>query len=186
MNFRSRSTSTLRLAGVLALALSFAAGVPGLTTGPLGSSPVVSSVQATTYSRVSSLNGPTRATTIAVPRLGIRLPIKNGVVGAAISRRYAYHYPSTSWPGGDSNSYFYAHAQTGAFVNLKNIRRGDLVTLRLANGKSVKYKVTTKFRVAWNDGRWVMPTSSERISLQTCTGPNKHSPRLIVLAVPAY
>jgi LPXTG-site transpeptidase (sortase) family protein len=186
MNFRSRSTSTLRLAGVLALVLSFAAGVPGLSTGPLGSSPVVSSVQGVTYSRVSSLNGPTRASNLAVPRLGIRLPIKNGVIGAAISRRYAYHYPSTSWPGGHSNSYFYAHAQTGAFVNLKNIRKGDLVTLRLVNGKTVKYKVTAKYSVAWNDGRWVMPTSSERISLQTCLGPSKTSRRLIVIAVPAY
>jgi len=174
------------VAGLLALALSFAAGVPGLTTGPLGDSPVVSSVAATAYSRVSSLKGPTRATTVTVPRLGISMPIRNGVPGAAISRRYAYHYPTTSWPGGRSNSYFYAHAQVGAFVNLKYVRKGDLVTLRLTNGRSVKYKVTAKYSVPWNDGRWVMPTKSERITLQTCLGPHTTSRRLIVIAVPAY
>ncbi len=186
MKSRSGRTATLRLAGLLALALSFAAGVPGLTTGPLGDSPVVSPVAAAVYSRVSSLGTPTRATTVAIPRLRISLPIRSGVIGAVISRRYAYHYPSTSWPGGGSNTYLYAHAQVGAFVNLKYIRKGDLVTVRLASGRYLKYKVTSKYSVAWNDGRWVMPTKSERITLQTCLGPYKTSRRLVVIAVPAY
>ncbi len=186
MKSRSGRTGTLRLAGLLALALSFAAGVPGLTTGPLGDSPVVSPVAAAVYSRVSSLSIPTRATTVSIPRLGISLPIRNGVIGAAISRRYAYHYPATSWPGGGSNTYFYAHAQVGAFVNLKYVRKGDLVTVRLSSGRYLKYKVTAKYSVAWNDGRWVMPTSSERLTLQTCLGPYTTSRRLVVIAVPAY
>jgi len=113
------------------------------------------------------------------------MSIRNGVLGAAISRRYAYHYPTTSWPGGRSNTYFYAHAQVGAFLNLKYARNGDLLLLRLANGRYVKFKVTGKYSVAWNNGRWVMPTKSEQITLQTCLG-NKTSRRLIVIAVRAY
>lgn len=186
MRSRSERTGTLRLAGLLALALSLAAGVPGLTTGPLGDSPVVSAVAATSYSRVSGLRGPTRVTTISIPRLRIRMSIRNGVLSAAISRRYAYHYPTTSWPGGRSNTYFYAHAQVGAFLNLKYARKGDLMLLRLTTGRYVKYKVIGKYSVAWNDGRWVMPTKSERITLQTCLGYTKTSRRLIVIAVPAY
>jgi LPXTG-site transpeptidase (sortase) family protein len=179
---------TLPLAGVLALAFSFAAGVPGLTTGPLGDASVVAPVAAssTPYSRVSSLRGPTLATTVSIPRLGISLPIRNGVLNAVISKRYAYHYPGTSWPGGGSNTYLYAHAQVGAFVNLKYARVGDLVTVRLSTGRYLKYKVTAKYSIAWNDDRWLLPTSSERITLQTCLGPSVTSRRLVVIAVPAY
>jgi len=188
MKFPSGRPRTLPLAGLLALALSLAAGVPGLTNGPLGDSPVAASVAAASspYSRVSSLHAPTRATTVAIPRLGISLPIVNGTANGVISRRYAYHYPGTSWPGGGSNTYLYAHAQVGAFVNLKYARIGDLVTLRLSTGRYVKYKVSAKYNVAWNDDRWLLPTSSERITLQTCLGPYTTSRRLIVVAVPAY
>ena len=188
MKFPSGRRAAFPMAGLLALALSFAAGVPGLTTGPLGNAPVVAPVAAASkvYSRVSSLRGPTKATTLSIPRLGINMPIRNGVLNAAISRQYAYHYPGTSWPGGRSNTYFYAHAQVGAFVNLKNARVGDLVTLRLSTGRYVKYKVSAVHNIAWNDDRWLLPTSSDRLTLQTCLGPNVTSPRLVVIAVPAY
>ena len=88
------------------------------------------------------------------------MPIRDGVLSAAISRRYAYHYPGTSWPGGGSNTYIYAHAQVGAFVNLKNARIGDLVTLRLSTGRYVKYKVSAKYSIAWNDDRFLLPTKA--------------------------
>jgi LPXTG-site transpeptidase (sortase) family protein len=188
MKFTSGRPPTLRLAGLLALALSFAAGAPGLTMGPLGNSPLVAPAAAASsiYTRVSSIGPPTRATSMSIPRLGITVPIKSGVLGAAISRLYAYHYPGTSWPGGGSNSYFYAHAQVGAFVNLKYARVGDLVTLRLSTGRYVKYKVTMKRSIAWNDDRWLLPTRTERITLQTCLGPYLKSLRFVVVAVPAY
>jgi Sortase (surface protein transpeptidase) len=171
---------------VLALTLAFVTGVPELTTGPFGNTPLVAQATALTYVRVSSLKTRTRATNIYIPRRGISMPIRNGVIGATVSTRYAYHYPTTSWPGGHSNTYLYAHAQRGAFLNLKYARRGDLVILRLSTGRYVKYKVTGVYSVAWNAGKWVMPTSSERITLQTCLGNTRTSRRLIVIAVPAY
>jgi LPXTG-site transpeptidase (sortase) family protein len=175
-------------AGVLALALSFGAAVPGVSSGLLGDFSGVAPVAAMSvhYSRVASLDVPTRATSISYPRLGINMPIRNGVLNAVISRQYTYHYPGTSWPGGGSNTYLYAHAQIGAFVDLKYARIGDLITLRLSNGKYVKYRVTAKHAIAWNDDRWLLPTSSDRLTLQTCLGPNLKSQRLVVIAVPAY
>src|ERR1035437_1118137 len=100
MRFPSGRRAAFPMAGLLALALSFAAGVPGLTTGPLGNGPLVAPVAAASkvYSRVSSLKGPTKATTLSIPRLGIHMPIRNGVLNAVISRQYAHHYPGTSWP----------------------------------------------------------------------------------------
>lgn len=186
MSTKTGRASSIRLAGLLALSLSFVAGIPELTTAPLGSTPVVAPVAALSYVRVSSLKIPTRATSISMPRLGIWMPIRNGVLGTTISRRYAYHYPTTSWPGGHSNTYLYAHARYGAFLYLRYARKGDLVIFRLATGRYVKYKVTGIYSVAWNAGRWVLPTSSERITLQTCLGPYRTSRRLIVIAVPAY
>ena len=171
---------------VLAVALSVAAGTPGIGVGPTGDSPFLTQAGAATFVRVSSLRGPTRATNVYIPRLRIGLPIRNGVIGGTVSRRYAYRYPGTSWPGGGTNTYLYAHAQSGAFLNLKYARKGDLVTLRLATGRYVKYRVTGVYKVAWNDMRWTRPTARERLTLQTCLGFTRTARRLIVIAVPAY
>ena len=174
------------MAALLAVSLTVVAGVPTLTTGPFGNSPVVAEADAGTYVRVSSLTKATKATSLAISRIGISMPIREGVIGAPISTRYAYHYPTTSWPGGGSNAYFYAHAQKGAFLNLKYARKGDILTVRLSTGYYVKYKVIGVASVPWNEGKWVMPTSYDRITLQTCLGNSATSPRLIVTAVPAY
>ena len=174
------------MAALLAVSLSVVAGVPALTTGPFGNTPVVAETDAATYVRVSSLTKATKATSLAISRLGISMSIREGVLGGSISTRYAYHYPTTSWPGGGSNSYFYAHAQRGAFLNLKYARKGDILTMRLSTGYYVKYKVIGIASVPWNQGKWVMPTSYERITLQTCLGNTATSNRLIVTAVPAY
>jgi len=172
------------LAGSLAIVLTLLAGVPTLTTGPFGNTPLVAQAAARTYVPVSSLGGKTRATYMYMPRLGISMPIKKGVLGEPISTRYAYHYPTTSWPGGGSNTYLYAHAQAGAFLKLKYARVGDVLNMRLKTGDFVRYKVTKIKKVDWNAGKWVLPTSSERITLQTCLGNTRTSPRLIVIAKP--
>lgn len=178
--------SKLSRAALLALVLSFAAGAPGFSGGPLGGAGLVSPADGVSYVRVSSLARATRATNVAIPRLRISRPIREAVLTGTISRLYAYHFPSTSWPGGHSNTYIYAHAQAGAFLNLKYVRLGDLVVLRLSTGRYVRYKVTGKYSVAWNDLRWLKPTRTERLTLQTCLGYLKTSRKLVVIAVPAY
>lgn len=185
MTHAERQIGNLFRAMALALALSLAAGIPATTGGRVGID-LVQGVSAVTYTRVSSLGGATRATRISIPRLRISLPIRNGVIGGTVLRTWAYRFPGTSWPGGGTNTYLYAHAQSGAFLNLKYARKGDLVTLRLATGRYVKYRVTGIYKVAWNDMRWIRPTSAERLTLQTCTGNTRTANRLIVIAVPAY
>jgi LPXTG-site transpeptidase (sortase) family protein len=142
------------------------------------------SSDAATYVRVSSLKAATRADRIVIARAGIDLPIANGVIGAPIREHVAYHYPRTSWPGGHSNTYLYGHARAGSFLSLWSLRKGDIVQLRLANGGWVRYRVTSVRRVKWNDGSWVLPTKSERLTLQTCTSYTKTADRLVVLAIP--
>jgi len=137
-----------------------------------------------TYVRVSSLRGPVRVDRIVISRVGISLPIRNGVIGAPIYERVAYHYPGTSWPGGHSNTYLYGHARAGTFLKLKYLRAGDIVLLHLVTGGWVRYKVTSVRRVRWNDGRWTLLTSTERLTLQTCTSYYKTADKLVILAVP--
>lgn len=50
----------------------------------------------------------------------------------------------------------------------------------------MRYKVSGKYSVAWNDLRWLKPTGTERITLQTCLGNRATSRRRVVIAVPAY
>jgi len=163
----------------LLLSLLLAASFAGATA---------ESTDATTYTYVkfSSLPYASKADRVVVSRVGINIPIRNGVIGGTVYERIAYHYPGTSWPGGHSNTYLYAHARTGSFLNLKYMRIGDIVLLHLVKGGWVKYKVTITRRVAWNDGRWTLLTSSERLTLQTCTGNTRTADRYVVVAVPAY
>ena len=150
---------------------SFAAATPGGTDGR-------------TYVPVSSLPGETKVDRVVVSRVNIDMPVRKGVIGGTVRERIAYHYPGTSWPGGNSNTYLYAHARAGSFLNLKKMRPGDIVRLHLVSGGWVRYKVTKVKRVAWNDGKWTLLTSSEVLTLQTCTGNTKTADRLVVRAKP--
>ena len=173
-NPRPRIAAPRRLVA-LALAVLFAGSLAAVSAP---------SADGITYVRVSSLTRATRADRIVVSRVDISLPIRNGVIGGTIYERIAYHYPGTSWPGGDSNTYLYAHARTGTFLKLKYMRVGDIVRLQLITGAWVKYRVTLVKRVPWNDGRWTLLTSSERLTLQTCTSNYRTADRLVVVAVP--
>jgi LPXTG-site transpeptidase (sortase) family protein len=137
------------------------------------------------YTSVASLTKATRVDRIIVSRVQIDMPIRNGVIGGTILERVAYHYPGTSWPGGDSNTYFYAHARAGSFLNLWKMRVGDIVLLRLSTThRYLRYKVTLVKKVRWNDGRWTLLTSSERLTLQTCTSYYSTADKFVVVAVP--
>jgi len=136
------------------------------------------------YKPVAGLPGPTKVDRIVISRVSVNLPIRNGVIGGRIYERIAYHYPGTSWPGGDSNTYLYAHARAGSFLNLKYMRAGDIIRLHLVTGGWVRYRVTLVRRVAWNDGRWTLLTSTERLTLQTCTSYYRTADKFVVVAVP--
>lgn len=128
---------------------------------------------------------------IQIPRLGIDLPIAEGDIVRDIEQQktpvnFAFHLPGTAIPGEASNTYLYAHARTGMFLSLWNARPGDEVFISTPDLKLLKYVILeTHPRVAYDDVSWVQPTSSERLSLQTSTGPNPNDPRYLAVAVPA-
>jgi LPXTG-site transpeptidase (sortase) family protein len=163
-----------RVVAVLAaivLVGSFAAATPAASDG-------------STYTSVSSLAGATRADRLVISRVGINVPIRDGVLDAPIAEHVAYRYPGTSWPGGHSNVYLYGHARVGTFLNLKYMRVGDIVLVHLATGAWVRYRVTIVRRVPWNDGRWTLDAPSERLTLQTCTSWYSTADKIVVVAVP--
>ena len=163
-----------RALGALAAILlvgSFAAATPANSAG-------------STYVSVSSLSRATRADRIVISRVGINLPIRDGVLGAPIAERVAYRCPGTSWPGGHSNTYLYGHARLGTFLTLKDMHVGDIVLLHLVTGAWVRYKVTIVRRVRWNDGSWTLLTSTERLTLQTCATYYPTADKIVVAAVP--
>jgi LPXTG-site transpeptidase (sortase) family protein len=168
---------------VISSILSFALVAPLSFTPPFAAP----STRALTYVKVSRLEMATPATWISIPRLRINMAIREGnlwLTSAQISSRFAHHYPGSSWPGGHSNTYLYAHARVGAFLNLKNAVKGDIVNLRVGPGRWVKYRVTRKYNVTWNAVSWVLPTNFDRLTLQTCLGAGRYARKVIVTAVP--
>jgi LPXTG-site transpeptidase (sortase) family protein len=128
---------------------------------------------------------------IQIPRLAIDLPIAEGdierdVVVQQTPENFAFHLPGTGIPGAGSNSYLYAHARRGMFLALWNARVGDEVFVSTPAGLALKYVVREIHpRVAPEDTSWIDPTPTERLTLQTSTGPNRTDPRFVVIATPA-
>lgn len=124
------------------------------------------------------------ATRVVVPRLSIDLPVVEGD-GVDAPMGMAAHYPGTSWPGGGSNIYLYAHARKQMFQNLWDTQLGDLVFVDLVDGGERVYQVTQiEPDIPWNDMSVVDPTPSEQLTLQTCTGTQDTDPRFLVIATP--
>lgn len=128
---------------------------------------------------------------IQIPRLGIDLPVAEGDIARDIDQQktpesFAFHLPGTAIPGQGSNTYLYAHARTGMFLTLWNARPGDEVFISTPDLRVLKYVIQdVDPRVAPDDVSWVQPTASERLTLQTSTGPNPSDPRFVAVAVPA-
>ncbi len=117
-------------------------------------------------------------------RLGIDLDLVEGD-GYSVPDGAAAHYPGTAWPGEGSNTYLYAHAREGHFLELWGVRTGDLVQLDLADGGVADYRVTEIHPVVpWDALEYLAPTSGERLTLQTCLTYDDTAPRFIVIAEP--
>lgn len=127
---------------------------------------------------------------VRVPRLGIDLPIREGVVQRDVEQQqtpedFAFHLPGTAFPGQLGNTYLYAHARRGMFLSLWEAKVGDLVEIATPSGAVLTYAVTDVMpRVAPTDISVAMPTEDERLTLQTSTGPSPGDPRFVVIARP--
>lgn len=127
---------------------------------------------------------------VRVPRLGIDLPIREGIIQRDVEQQqtpedYAFHLPGTAIPGETGNSYFYAHARRGMFLSLWEAKVGDLVEIGTPDGRTLQYEVSeVRPRVAPTDVSVAQPTPDERLTLQTSTGPSPEDPRFVVVALP--
>lgn len=128
---------------------------------------------------------------VLMPRLRIDLPIKEGDVARDIDNQQtpehaAFHLPGTRIPGEGSNSYIYAHARAGMFLALWDAREGDEVIIVTPTGAQLRYAVSeVHSRIPPTETKWVQPTPTERITLQTSTGPNPQDPRFVIVAIPS-
>jgi hypothetical protein len=127
---------------------------------------------------------------VKIPRLVIDLPIAEGDIDRDTVRQetpnnFAFHLPRTALPGDRGNSYIYAHARVGMFLSLWNARVGDEVVIVAPDRRELRYLVSEVHpRVPPTDVSWAGPTSTERLTLQTSTGPNPDDPRFVVVALP--
>lgn len=125
------------------------------------------------------------ATGIRMERLGISLPLVEGD-GFDVPDGAAAHYPGTAWPGEGSNTYVYAHARAGHFLELWQVRTGDRIEVEMADGSSAPYEVTQIHpMVAWDALEYLAPTEQEVLTLQTCLTYEETAPRFVVIAEPA-
>ncbi len=174
------------------LAQVTASAVPSMASGTpraeitLGSDATPSAPAASTEVSPSPVNGEPGivADRLVVPRLDIDLPVVEGD-GIDAPLHMAAHYPGTSWPGGGSNIYIYAHARQQMFQNLWNAQLGDLVFVDLVDGSQRVYQVSKiEPDIPWDDLSVLDPTSTEQLTLQTCTGTQDTDPRFLVIATP--
>lgn len=127
---------------------------------------------------------------IQIPRLSIDLPVQEGDLTRDIEEQrtpegYAFHLPGTAIPGQNGNTFLYAHARRGMFLALWDVRPGDEVLVRLPTGAVLVYIVRDILpRVSPADISTTRPTASERLTLQTSTGPSSGDVRFVVLAFP--
>jgi LPXTG-site transpeptidase (sortase) family protein len=127
---------------------------------------------------------------VKIPRLGIDLPIAEGIVQRDVEQQqtpegFAFHLPGTSIPGQRGNTYIYSHARVGMFLALWDARVGDDVVITTPDGRTLRYAVAeVRPRVSPTDISVAQPTDDERLTLQTSTGPVPEDPRFVVIALP--
>jgi LPXTG-site transpeptidase (sortase) family protein len=152
---------------------------PSQTGGPIASVPIATPTPA--------IPGGYR---IKILRLAIDLPIVEGdlerdAVRLETPENVALHFPGSAIPGDGGNTYVYAHARRGMFLNLWSAGEGDEVVILTPSGRELRYVVSEVHpRVDPTDTSWVARTAGERLTLQTSTGPNPGDPRFVVVALP--
>jgi sortase (surface protein transpeptidase) len=164
--------------------------IAALTTSPVASSSFSPNPDATITPSPTPTPPIPPGYRVRIQRLAIDLPIAEGDVERDTVRQdtpenFAFHLPGSAIPGDGSNSYIYAHARTGMFLRLWDAREGDEVAIITPEGRELRYVVREVHPlVDPRDITWAQRTSTERLTLQTSTGPNPGDPRFVVVALP--
>ena len=102
---------------------------------------------------------------LEIPRLKMSLMVREGVTDEAL-RGSVGHIPSTALPGRAGNVALAAHRDT-FFRPLRNIRRGDVITVQTLSG-SYRYAVNS-IQIVWPSDTQVLNASNHpELTLITC------------------
>lgn len=130
---------------------------------------------------------------LTIPRLGMKgVSMGSSPDQAYLDREGIMHLAGTDFPWQDSsNTYIVGHAigypggrVPEPFRNLEDLRKGDRVTLRDANGEAYRYRVYERLVVDPTDVWVTEPVEGKDniVSLQTCWPEPTFEKRLIVRA----
>jgi sortase A len=103
---------------------------------------------------------------LEAPRQGVQLM----VLGGANSRTLAFgpgHVDGTPLPGEAGNAVISGHRDTH-FAFLRELRSGDLLRVRSATGRAVRYVVSGVEVVRSKDMRVLLDVGDDRLTLVTC------------------
>ncbi|MEX0649462.1 MAG: sortase [Candidatus Andersenbacteria bacterium] len=112
-------------------------------------------------------------TAIAIPSVGIDLPVEPGVINRGIwsvSEFYANHLKTSAYPGTKGNIIIYGHDKTEIFANLLNIQPGDRLVLTTPGDTTYAYEVEATYTTTPDDPTPVLSTDTETVTVYTCTG----------------
>lgn len=187
---RAASSILVALAAVVAMVaigLGFGTGRAGPDDpGPVTAIPLAGGSATPAIPTASAI--PLAQLRLSIQRVGISLPLAPGdlqrdVIAGATPEGLALLFPGTAVPGTGGNSYIYAHARSGMFLSLWDVRLGDRVEVTAADGTRFRYLITQIApRVDPTDSTWLDQSGPERLTLQTSTGPTGGYPRFIAVA----
>jgi len=113
-----------------------------------------------------SVNDGTLIGRLQIPRLGLSAIVLEGL-SARTLRLAVGHMPGTALPGQPGNVSLSAHRDT-FFRGLRNIQRGDLITLSTVNGDVHRYRVGAVSLASPNNTEVLDAYSGPGINLITC------------------
>jgi len=87
--------------------------------------------------------------------------------------------------GEAGNIIMYGHNTTKSLSKLKQLKKGDIISIKTDNGTSHFYSVTVREIIDPEKIEYIQPTSTEILTIYTCAGP-LDSKRLIIQAEPTF
>lgn len=147
---------------------------------------------------------------LEIPALGVDVAV--AMAGSTADELFppyggAYILRSSAQPGRGTNSYMFAHAVPHLFLPLWWAQSGQQVIVTMSDGQELGYRVSAVVRdipcpdpaahrpqnlppalanATECDISWTLPTSTERLTLQTSQGFNRNYGEMVVIAEPDW
>jgi LPXTG-site transpeptidase (sortase) family protein len=123
---------------------------------------------------------------IAIPKLEINLPINEATIKDGrwvFEGGGAFYLNQSPIPGDKGNSIIFGHNFPNVFGKLRNVQKGDLISVTLKNGTKRDFKVEYTQNVTPDQTHVLNSTNDTRLTIYTCSG-FLDLKRLLVVATP--